>query len=44
MENIEHITELENLQTELINKFRELISLPINDDTIKKAETDGLLL
>ena len=42
MKEIEKITELENLQTELISKFRELLYLPINDDTIKKAESDGV--
>jgi putative N-acetylmannosamine-6-phosphate epimerase len=42
MKKEEKIKELEKRQTELKEQFREIISQPISDDSIKDAETTGV--
>ena len=36
------IEEIEKKQIELENEFRNIISQPLNDESIKKAETRGV--
>jgi nicotinate-nucleotide pyrophosphorylase len=42
MKKEEKIKELENRQSELKDKFSEIISQPITEDSIKEAETTGV--
>jgi len=42
MKKEEKIKELENRQTELKDKFSEIILQPITEDSIKEAETTGV--